>query len=79
MTSIISSRTAKISVPLFAFSRRNRAKFLDISKKQLVLDSGAFRDFPGLLNYTVIIGQSLTKVKGIVSLCNRSNLRVTNK
>ena len=65
MTSIISSRTAKISVPLFAFSRRNRAKFLDISKKQLVLHSGAFRDFPGLLNYTVIIGQSITKVKGM--------------
>ena len=78
MTSIISSRTAKISVPLFAFSKRNRAKFLDISKKQLVLDSGAFRDFPGLLNYTVIIDQSLTKVKGIVSLCNRSNLGVRN-
>ena len=65
MTSIISSRTAKISVPLFAFSRRNRAKFLDISKKQLVLDSGAFRDFPGLLNYTVIIDQIITKVKGM--------------
>ena len=79
MTSIISSRTAKISVPLFAFSKRNRAKFLDISKKQLVLDSGAFRDFPGLLNYTVIIGQSLTKVKGCVSLYNRYSLEVTNK
>ena len=69
MTSIISSRTAKISVPLFAFSRRNRAKFLDISKKQLVLDSGAFRDFPGLLNYTVIILSEYHKCQGNVSEC----------
>jgi len=35
-----------------------------------VLDSGAFRDFPGLLNYTVIIGQSVTKVKGMCLYVN---------
>ena len=43
-----------------------------------MLDSGAFRDFPGLLNYTVIIGQSITKVKGDVSLYNKYTLQVTN-
>ena len=64
VTSMISSSTASISFPLLVFSRRNRAKFLDISKKQLVLDSGAFRDFPGLLNYTVIIPSEYHKGQG---------------
>ena len=43
-----------------------------------MLDSGAFKDIPGLLNYTVIIGQSITKVKGDVSLYNKYTLQVTN-